>query len=270
MGDTKSWFVHMKGPLLLLPSLRTACEHRFSLSPAHRKGLHFFAAVIVWYNAISCLSTGLKPWAPIVCLRTAMNGWVSVHAITGCQNSVTISIIETAAMSEQIKRLGIEEPGMAATVQRIDNDLCNWIQPLGTVSEQISTTAELVTRAFATAAQIYLHVVASGFDSDLPKICISVRQALAALEAIADLRILSTLAWPLFITGSIATGWQRDVMKKLFLSMSNVPSLQLGGMDRCRKIIEECWRLRGEDCDADLRTTWTDAMENLGLTVLLV
>ncbi|KAL5329529.1 hypothetical protein ACEPPN_003043 [Leptodophora sp. 'Broadleaf-Isolate-01'] len=270
MGDTESWFIHMKGPLLLLPSLQTACANRVLLSHEHQKSLQFFAGVIVWYNSLSCASTGLKPWAPISCLRTARNGWVNVHSITGCQNDVTISIIEIAALSEQIQRLGSEDSEIAATAQRIDIDLRKWIQPLGSRSQEITATDGLVTRVFASAAQVYLNVVAPEFYSDQPKICISVCQSLVALEAIADLHVLGTLAWPLCITGCMATGWQRDVMRKIFISMRNVPLLQLGGMDRCRRIIEECWRLRRGDSIADPKTTWTEAMDSLGLTVLLV
>ncbi|KAG4440387.1 hypothetical protein IFR05_004127 [Cadophora sp. M221] len=270
MGDTESWFIHMKGPLLLLPSLQRACANRVLLSHEHQKSLQFFAGVMVWYNALSCASTGLKPWAPISCLQIARNGWVNVHSITGCQNDVIISIIETAALSEQINRLGSEDHEMTATAQRIDVDLRKWIQPLGSRSKEITATEGLVTRVFASAAQIYLNVVASEFYPDEPMICISVCQSLVALEAIADLHVLGTLAWPLCITGCMATGWQRDVMRKIFISMSNVPSLQLGGMDRCRKIIEECWRLRRGDGVAERQITWAEAMNSLGLTVLLV
>ncbi|PVH78941.1 hypothetical protein DL98DRAFT_362690, partial [Cadophora sp. DSE1049] len=127
-----------------------------------------------------------------------------------------------------------------------------------------------VTRVFASAAQIYLNVVASEFGSELelPKVCISVTESLVALEAIVDLQVLSTLIWPLCITGCMATGWQRNEMKKIFLSMKNVPVLQLGSMDRCRKIIEECWRLRQDDCNA--HPGWIEAMDSLSLKILLV
>ncbi|KAH7354617.1 fungal-specific transcription factor domain-containing protein [Rhexocercosporidium sp. MPI-PUGE-AT-0058] len=271
MGDTESWFIHLKGPLLLLPSLRTACNKRFILSPGHRRGLQFFVGVIVWYNALSCISTKLRPWAPTSCLKTAAHGWVNVHTITGCQNEVTISIIEIAKLSEEIERLGLQEPCMAATVQRIDTDLRRWVQPLGSSSETTSTD-ELVTRVFASAAQTYLSIVASAFDSNPSKISVSVCRALIALEAIADPHVLGTLAWPLCITGCMAAGWQRDVMKKIFISMSNVPSLQLGGMERCRKIIEECWWLQQghSNAEADPQPTWIEAMDSLGLTVLLM
>ncbi|KAK0121410.1 hypothetical protein ONS95_009704 [Cadophora gregata] len=270
MGDTESWYVHMKGPLHLLPSLRHACENRNMLSPEHFQGLQFFSAVIVWYNALSCASTGLIPWAPISCLRTAVRGWVNTYAVTGCQCEVTISIIEIAALNVQIKQRRLEDPELSAIVRRIDNDLFRWFKGLGISPEKELGVETLITRVFASAAQIYLGVVASAFDSELPKICIRVAESLVALEAITDVRVLSTLIWPICITGCMATGWQRDKMKKIFLTMKNVPILQLGSMDRCRKIIEECWRLRSEGCDTDSRTTWIKAMDSLGLKILLV
>jgi hypothetical protein len=270
MGDTESWIVHLKGPLHLLPSLRNACENRGMLSAEHRKGLQFFSAAIVWYNALSCASTGLIPWAPIPCLRSELNGWVNVHSVTGCQNDVAISIIQTAALHVQIKNCGFEDLELAATARRIDADLREWTQQLRTKSKKNIEIDGLVTRVFASSAHIYLNVVASGFGSDLPKTCISVTESLVALEAISDLQVLGTLAWPLCITGCMATGWQRDEMKNIFLSMSKVHALQLGSMDRCRRIIEECWRMRPEDCNADSRTTWVEAMDSLGLKILLM
>ncbi|KAH7398094.1 fungal-specific transcription factor domain-containing protein [Cadophora sp. MPI-SDFR-AT-0126] len=272
MGDTESWFVHMKGPLHLLPSLKNACTNRTLLSPEHFRGLQFFSAVITWYNALSCASTELIPWTPKSCLRTAISGWVDVHAVIGCRGEVTISIVEIAALTVQFKQRGSEDPELAATARRIMCDLREWTQRLGTSSEKEIGVDALITRVFATAAQIYLNVVAygSGSEPGLPKICISVTESLVALEAITDLQVLSTLMWPLCITGCMANGWQRDEMKKIFLSMKNVPVLQIGSMDRCRQIIEECWRLRRDDCDADSRTTWIEAMDSLGLKILLV
>ncbi|KAL2071005.1 hypothetical protein VTL71DRAFT_14031 [Oculimacula yallundae] len=269
LGDTESWAVHLKGPLLLLPSLRRACAQRSILSPQHLKGLEFFTGVIVWYNALSCLSTGLEPWAPTSCLRTAIHGWVDVHAVTGCQNEVVISIIEIAALSEQTKRLGWEKD-MVTKAREIHVDIEKWIQPLNTTSKQFDSADALVTLVFASAAQVYLNIVAVELNADSPRACVSISQALVALEAIDDPHILSTLAWPLCITGCMATGWQRDVMKKLFAGMSKAPPLQLGGLERCRRIIEECWRLRDEECGNGARITWAKAMSTPGLTFLLV
>lgn len=270
MGDTENWFIHMKGPLLLLPTLRQACSQRILLSPEHQVGLQFFAGVITWYNALSCVSTTRIPWAPTSCLRTAINGWVSVSAVTGCHNTVAISIIEIAALNVQTKALDSDTLELAATARQIDADLQQWTRAYEISSKTETKSDVLVTRVFATAAQVYLHVIASRVVSDLPGIHTSVCKALTALEAITDVHVLGTLAWPLCITGCMATGWQMDVIKGIFSSIKRVPSLQLGGMERCRRMIEECWRLRQEVGHVNSQFTWVQAMNSLDMKILLV
>ncbi len=270
--------MHLQAPSLLLEGLQTSCqkEHRQILPLPHRMGLHFFVTVSAWYTALSVASTDLKPWVPPSCL-TARSGLITMNSVLGCHNDVGVCLLELGRLKEwQTKsrnagRIGLEKTDLMFAAKGTESELRKWLLP-NQNQDQIADApldpAESITSIFANAALVYLCVLLAETVADLPKVCDGVCGSLVALENLPDKSLLGILAWPLCITGCMATGWQRDVINKIFLGASEVPVMQAKNLVRCRSIIDECWRLRAKDLEAE-QSTWAEAMRSLDFRILL-
>lgn len=201
-----------------------------------------------------------------------------MKSVMGCHNDVGVCILDLARLKErQIRsrnagQVGLERVDLIIAAKKTENELRKWLQPISKedhIGGASLDPAQSITNIFANAALVYLCVILSETVQDLPKVCDGVCGSLVALENLPDQRLLGILAWPLCITGCMATGWQRDVINKIFLGASEVSIMHARNLNRCRSIIEECWRLRAKDREGGPQTTWVEAMSSLGLNILL-
>jgi len=292
----------MKAAQNILPGLRKGCTKSINpiepLSSSHRKAHHFFAAVICWYEIFSTTTTRLKPWAPRSCLEEA--GFINLESITGCKNSVVIAIREIALLHEWKSRVrDTEEFDECRLVDRasviemtlevlledcsesdgglawlnlndnLDPASQRWSTPFAAPGFQAtSRNANIpeITRIFACAALVYLHVVRYGSYAENPKIQESVSRTIMALGALRNQNTLGILVWPICLAGCMAAGPQIDFFRNLCFEVENVSSVKSGNLKKAFLIMEECWRLRESTGEAD----WLQAMEILNMKILLI
>lgn len=127
------------------------------------------------------------------------------------------------------------------------------------------TVVRRITHAYAHAAKVYLKVLVSGPNPDLPEIIESVSSTLTALETLPERQLLRNVVWPFCIASCMARDGQRQGIRDL-ASASGVHREVFGSSWRAVEVMEMCWKMRdgGESCD------WFNAMEALGYHVLLV
>jgi hypothetical protein len=298
LGDTQSWQIHLRAAQTLLPGLKKGCvrflDSREPLSPSHKKAHQFFTGVIAWYDILSAATTGAKPWASRLCLDAEV-GFINLEAVIGCENSVILSILEIAELSEW--KTTSQNTGNFNVVELVDGarkiEKC-----LGEVLEQCAKFFELasglrsstrteqlddstlpeavrrrsetsaITRVFACAALVYLYVVVHGPLPDHPKIHESVSLSITALKELHNRAGLGMLAWPFCVAGCMATDWQMDFFRNISSDCERVSDVKSPNLKRTFLIMEECWRLRRDV--AEERLGWQRAMESLNMKILLI
>lgn len=269
------------------------------LSPNHKIAHRFFTSVIAWYDVLSTATTNLKPWAPRFCLDSESSGFITLETIIGCENSVILAIMEVASLNnwkvnaqrdgyvnvcELLERAIISEKSLEKVLEqnsncetaallpeneRSNSRLVSWNQQSGDL-EAMSRRANFatITCVFACAALVHLNVVAYGSFAKHPKIHGSVSRTMAALKQLHDPRTLGILAWPLCIAGCMASDWQTEFFKDIFLEFENVSDVKSGNLKRVSIIIEECWRLRRDAMTESVG--WQQAMDSLNMKILLI
>ena len=125
----------------------------------------------------------------------------------------------------------------------------------------------LVTRIFACAAVVYLHVVASGPHTKSHEIRESVSRTISALRVVPFKGMISSLTWPFCISGCMAMEEDWDFFRSLAVE-DGAGSSSFGNSSKALAIIEECWRLRKED--GREMVDWRTAMDSLDINLLLV
>jgi hypothetical protein len=232
----------------------------------------FLSAVLIWFDILACVSTGSRPvlqeyHEPLLTGSTPL---IRLNEVMGCCSEVMI-LISCVAELEAWKRecrdagklnnmkLVVRATGIAekleAARQRLDEE-----------ARGEKRAEDEVSRLFATAALVYLHVVVSGFQYSLPETRENVVRAMAMFRELSNERQLRSLVWPLCVTGCMATKEQETWFKELVMGMSAEVYL-FGGARNALRIMEKCWEKRDQK---DEGWDWERCMNSLGCLVLIV
>ncbi len=282
--------MHLQAASTVIRTLKTNNIELFSttLSPVYKAAIHFFSSVIAWYDILSCATTGSKTFSDSDFLKARL-GYIPLDKIMGCEDWVMLLIMDIALVDDwkkvsqtsgklsipQLVSRGAEiekrlEDGLnynSRTLQRLTKNA----GPLD--SSSLGWTPQyircVITRIFACAALVYLHVIVSGAYPELPEIRNSVRRTIAAFQDLPDQGLVRSLAWPFCIAGCMAIPTEEGFFRKMVLTTS-AATRQFENSDKALKIIEECWRLRASN-ELQIGTTyWMTAMKSLCLNILLV
>ncbi|KAF2812002.1 uncharacterized protein BDZ99DRAFT_285148 [Mytilinidion resinicola] len=280
---TDSWRVHLRAAAILVDDLRTDAmqQSRRTLSPSYSSALHFFAGVMAWYDILSCVTTGVKSFCHCALGCLAMgDGFIQLDKVMGCQNWAMLCIMEIATLDEWRReeqergRLSVRElVSRAADIEReLEGGLDGMVRASSESSDFSTPNSQdpvyLITRAFASAALVYIHVVASGPYPKLPEIRKAVTRTLAALQAFPDQHVVAALFWPLCIAGAMALDEDEDFFRNQ-VTQGPVCGPRFGNSSKVSAVLEECWKVRREE-NGTRTIEWREAMERVGVDVLLV
>ena len=125
-----------------------------------------------------------------------------------------------------------------------------------------------ITQVFAQAAGVYLNVLVSGPNPDIPEVSQGVKNTLAALKELPEPKYLRHAVWPFCIAGCMATKDWRQSFRDL-ASGAGIHLGIFGTAGRAMEVMETCWKIRDEGvfpigCD------WLDAMNWMGQRILLI
>ncbi|OBT98015.2 hypothetical protein VE01_04004 [Pseudogymnoascus verrucosus] len=288
-GDARNWRMHLSAAAVLVPDIKR--EERVaefaSLSPGYQSALFFFAGVVGWYDILSCSTTGEPPFSKCECIGTAL-GYIFLDKIMGCENWAMLLIMDIAFLNDWKQNLQISaqlsmrelvtrathierglEDGLRDTSSRL-SQLTNHSTPsiLSTGIQESPHLTLLITRIFACSALVYLDVVVSGAYPKMPEIRKNVSRTIDALRALPDIAMINSLTWAYCITGCMAIEEEQMFFRGLAVS-SNGDTPTFGNFSKALSIVEECWRLRGEE-KRQQPVDWRTAMNSLGMSVLFV
>jgi C6 transcription factor Pro1 len=263
------------------------------LSFVDHAAMEFFSGVIIWFDILGCVSTGLRPQYSDMCTNgVGDDSKLQLENISGCENWAMILVREIAVLSDWKRRMSeegilnvLELAKRANFIRRpLDDRIDRLVAELGQNSDdpelsnksstpvykkQKDHVIRKVTHAFAYAAKVYLCVVVSGPNPDLPEIVDSVSSTAAALRSLPDPQLIRKLAWPFCIAGSMAKGTQRQAFKDL-ASAAGIQENAFGSSWRAFEVMQTCWNMHDGVGNGQRNCDWLDAMKALGHHVLLV
>jgi hypothetical protein len=257
----------------LIPLSEDEFHATASLGPTLSTALDFFTTAFVWFDAISCITTGLRPSCPewLSCLLLEEDGRFQLCKLIGCRNWAIVIVLKIATLEvwkTECQHNGIlnvrELAGRAASIERqLEHELgANTV----TVSRDWKTQA--VTNIFGCSALTYLHVVRFGAYPELPKIRDSVLRTLEAFQALPTAHWTRPLVLPFFIVGCMTMPQDERKFKDIACPAS---SQGLANFAIATRVVQECWAVRRESRESGCRgVDWKTAMKRLVTDVLMV
>jgi hypothetical protein len=244
-----------------------------SLGPTLSTALDFFTTAFVWFDAISCITTGSRPSCPewLSCLLLEEDGRLQLCKLMGCKNWAIVIVLKIAALEAwktECQCNGIlnvrELASRAANIEKqLEHELAANTKAL---SKDWKT--RVVTNIFGCSTLTYLHVVRFGACPELPKIRDSVRRTLEAFRALPTSHWTRTLVLPFFITGYMTMPQDERKFKDI---ASPVSSQGLANFAIATRVVQESWAVRRESKESAFRgVDWKTAMKRLGTDVLMV
>ncbi|KAL2866904.1 Zn(II)2Cys6 transcription factor [Aspergillus lucknowensis] len=188
----------------------------------------------------------------------------------------------TLTIAQLLKRASIIEEELQSRLARLDSnpdeqcrvdrparpsDLLQTLNPPSSSHHPCpSDTTKTVTRIWAYAARMYLHIVLSGWQIATPEVRDDVIQIIELFTNLPSPASFRALAWPLCIAGCMAEKGQESAFRKIIASMG--PLGMLGTMREVLGIMENVWRKRAH-IDPD---TWDIAacLRSSGHVVCLI
>ncbi len=289
-GSAEHWQMHMQAASAIIHTLQEddMILPSTPLSPVYKEAIHFFSSVITWYDILSCATTGAKTFSDSNFFNARLS-YIPLDKIMGCEDWAMLLILDVALLDEwekgsqtngtlsmpQLVTRGAEiekrlEDGLddnSKTLQRLARNA----EPLsgGALGCRSQYTRCVLTRIFACAALVYLHVTVSGAYPQLPEIRKSMRRTIAAFQDLPDQGLVRSLTWPICIAGCMAIPAEEDFFRGI-VSTTSVVARRFGNSENALKIMEECWRLRRSSEHQPGTVYWMTAMKSLDLNILLV
>lgn len=151
---------------------------------------------------------------------------------------------------------------LARRAMMIEDMLSDELQRLPTDE----TLPDLITQIYAASIMTYLHTVVSGLNPNLSEVQDSVAGTLQLLERLPNLEAVTSVTWPLAVTGCMASESHKDFFRNTLRSYEATFS-SLKKYDGTLQVLEDAWKRREIDTESPMR--WEDLTDHHGLPVLL-
>jgi hypothetical protein len=211
-----------------------------------------------------------------------------MQGLVGCKNWVFTLIMETAMLDEwkrkaqdrgklSFKELMEKAAHIELRLRREINHNSAFLEDLeqtaalsdeGTVRENHSYTCGQVTNIFAYANLLYLHVVVSGWNTELAEVQENVSRVILSFKSLADKRMLGDLSWPFCIAGCVARREYEGSFRGL-VAQVGFDLLRVGNLRNALQLMETCWSKRDELMALRKGSEWQDVMAMLGPGLVL-
>jgi hypothetical protein len=266
-------------------------------SPA-QSGFRFSAALLMFVDVIA--STALQDPPTLLPYHTELlaerddgsslpsDAEIRLSTVVGCRNGAIrciaeISILSSWKKNQQVATDSLNAMDLVNRASHIASSLKNIVSGLQNENTSTSsvpgsslprglfditpnpagtTTTSLI---WSHAAQIYLTVVASGWQLSNQEMRTNVAQIIALLQHVPAHQ-LRALAWPVCVAGCLAMEEEEQAFLRIFRGLGKVNTA--GALDDARQIVEKVWERRGR-LDG---TNWDlgDCFRVLGAPILLV
>lgn len=247
---------------------------------ADQAAFYFSALVLAAADIISSISLHKRPRLqelhPMLLSEyesTAQFG-LQLQDVFGCSTMVFLILTDIAALDEW--KRGSKQSGTFSLMQiaerggmieqKITEALANFMTLPDSLSEEAihdqsypvqylegalgrrQPGISQINHIWLLAAQVYLHVVLSGWQPLAPTMRKIINEAISLFQSTATHR-LHALAWPFCVVGCIAEPSQENIFRELHGSMGS--TAKFGSMAVAMSVLDEFWRNRSSiDCDS--------------------
>jgi C6 transcription factor Pro1 len=275
------------------PSSQGDLRHAMGAKSPESFALKFFTGCIIWFDTLSCVSTGSRSHLAefhdrlLLDDATGLGVNIQLHTIAGCHNWVMRMIAEIASLSArknertqfadaEIRQLYDTAHDIQRRLELRHKEILEELEalrhlyggppPHSSPETYNKHTVLVVTNIFASAAAIYLHSIARS-EVASPLILQALHKTIDAMRMIPDPRMVRGLVWPLCIAGCMASSTPDQEFFRNAAAGAVHDSRRFGNSGKALEILEMSWRLqkkRGQptDCASTIR--------ELGTCVLLV
>lgn len=270
--------------MLLYPRNHLPMESTIRASSIEIKALNHFRVITIWHDVLSCSALKKESQASEV-YRKLLSDEIFTLAfqdITGCESWVFTKILDATELEEwkhnqelhgnlSVRQLANRTEEIEFTVEkeleRLSRALNRQVPASTTQNQRDPNIPFDLTRTyiFAHSILIYLNTILSGPSADVPEVHDSIDRAISAWKLCPPGTSARCLAWPYYVSASLATGTQREFFKTTISNFQTVDPAS-GSQADLKCIIEGCWqevdiRRSGLDTCCD----WRDVMDRLNL-----
>jgi hypothetical protein len=235
-----------------------------------QQAAEFFCSTIVWTDILSSALTGIVPKMADEYRNLLKNRSIHLPEVVGVETWVLLEILNITLLEDWKKRensngmLSIRE--LAKRVSVIESTLQERLQTHHLAGPG-GTSQQDTTYIFASAALVYLHVVASGARAGVPEIQEAVTRTLDLFSQVRDSRTLQSLMWPYCISACLAGHQQRQHFREVLTFMDDEKTVNRSL--QVQAIVEECWSI-SDSTENHSACDWRTSMDRLNLHILLM
>jgi hypothetical protein len=294
-SECSGWQIHLRAASELLPTVCEAFKKANTLgtdmevSETNREAFHFFGAALKWY-IIPYFTTSLLSMPSAAQHEPSLSSsHMPMRRFTGCDEWVIdqlLKVIELKHWKDTMqakKQLSVLE--LATRAMEIKSCLEGEV---GKIPKRIKDSSVslvehhseggslIVTQVWAYATLVYLHVIVSGSNPELPEIHNNVSKVIQAFKALPDPEVVRSLPWPLCIAGCMAAGVQENEFRAI-VDRAGIGRFPFGNSRKVVELMEECWRTRANVEDESggllgqgIEVDWRSVMWSSGVDLLLV
>lgn len=255
----------------------------FPLDDQQRRTIEFCLTNFIWVDVIASATFGLScyPSSAFDYLPLLEKGDIKPEHAMGCQGWIIASIVEIARL-EQRKRaydsqMCTKSPTaetllrgfqladkLKSGIEGLEKEGCRSNPP---VPSNLEEDSRLVSILWAYAAQIFLQ--ATILESEHMQPCIDQTFVNICLQKLEELpaRLSIRVCWPYTIAGCMASSEFHARFRRIVsrtMEQSQPPGMTWKGL----MVMEECWKV--QQIHGHAKTGWREAMERLGVRVLLI
>ncbi|KAL3462713.1 fungal-specific transcription factor domain-containing protein [Aspergillus heterothallicus] len=280
-------------------SVLSMITSNFTLWNSDQASFRFFSAVLVLADVLSSTALEQPPRLrnyhdDLLSKPYRREPPIQLEDFFGCQSWIICQIGEIAALDSRKKEMkknrSLTMMQLVKRASTIEQEIENGLRRLDSSSETnlptrrqpdlpkalnaacahqnacAQETTKLVTRIWAYAARMYLHVVLSGWQISAPEIRDDISRMLDLFSLLPSPSLLRSLAWPLCVAGCLVEEGQEASFRTIISSMGPIGTL--GTMKQTLKIMENVWQKR-ERVDPD---TWdiSACLRSSGHMVVLI
>jgi hypothetical protein len=219
----------------------------------------FLSAILFWLDILSCVTTGKTP--RLLAFHGSLidpDSGTQLEEIIGCKNWVVREIGRIATLHEwkmtgllhgQLTAMDLEEK--AEQIRGVINTglAGDCMENLGVPDIHIPAIYHpmLITRVFALAASVYLHLVVYGFETESDTLNATMTEAMLILRTHMPNELLNAIVFPLYIFGCNAKAEDEDWFRGI-LGSAPVAERSMEHRGKLLPLMEKIWRSRRESC----------------------
>ena len=264
---------------------KTTLVIQYGRSPPEEVAIFaFLSGVTIWLDTVSCITSGDSPRLLLFHPHAvACNSAIKLENIMGCQNCVVLQLAKIAALhdykTQGLKGGCLDIAKFKDRAENIRQELHSVVTELSLVSLEVSSVPHasptdpplhqdvyLITRIFALAASIYLHLIVYGYQLETPEVRSTIADAMMILRMKMPVNLMNAIICPLYIVGSVAKREDEQFFRDTF-SSAPVLDASLEHRGRILPLLEEIWRTRDTTVTG---WTWQDTARLSDSNLLLI